>query len=124
MARPKANIVSAKAISKQVPKMYSTENVPTPDKIIKGHLFVGACDWYIVEYDAETDVAFGFAHLGDDTCAEWGYISIAELRKSTVPCNIYLNGQVIAFRQPVEWDRYWNPKKANQIDKIVRSRGC
>ena len=52
--------------------------------IVHLHYFIGACDWYISERDIDEDgegqiQAFGYANLGDDDCAELGYISIKEI---------------------------------------------
>ena len=64
-----------------IPPHYATESTPAEDKMICARLFAlaSAATWYIAEYDPEDLVAFGYADLGDPTCAEWGYISIAEL---------------------------------------------
>ena len=64
-----------------IPPLYATESTPAEDKVICARLFAlaSAATWYIVEFDPEEQVAFGYADLGDPTCAEWGYVSIAEL---------------------------------------------
>jgi len=36
---------------KQIPELYETENTPLKDKLIYLHFFIGACDWYIAEFD-------------------------------------------------------------------------
>ena len=121
MSRPAARIVSPTAIAKQVrTKLGNGDHIPVKDKIVTGHFFFRSCDWYVTEYDPATDTAFGFCHLGDDQCAEWGYVSIAELRETTVP--VRLMGHVIG-KIGAEWDRYWNPVEASKIEKIVRSGG-
>ena len=116
MSRPAALIVSPQAIAKQIRvKLGEGDNVPFEDKIILGHLFGGACDWYLTEYDKEIDMGFGFCHLGDDQCAEWGYVHVGEIREVN---------KSIHWQRRIEWDRYWSPKKATQIEKIVRCGGC
>lgn len=35
--------------------------------------------WLPTELDKEENLAFGYANLNDDSCAEWGYIGIQEL---------------------------------------------
>lgn len=85
-----------------LPKLYETENVPTGDKTIYLHFFVGPCDWYIAEYDGE-DLFFGYANLGDPQMAEWGYISYTELREA------------IAGPVQIEWDEHWTPKPFREI---------
>ena len=39
----------------------------------------GAATWFCSEFDEKTGEFFGYANLGDDTCAELGYISLQEL---------------------------------------------
>jgi len=90
----------------RLPGLYETEDVPTGEKVIYLHFFIGACDWYIAEYDGN-DLFWGYAVLGDPDMAEWGYISFRELRE-------------IKLRPGIEVDRdlYWEPKKAKEIPKI------
>jgi len=73
------------------------------------HYFVGGADWYITERDmgdgsgdATQHQAFGYANLGDDDCAEFGYISLPEL-----------------FTVNAELDLYWEPKPLSQCDKFA-----
>jgi len=91
----------------KLPKLYKTEDTPLKDKLIYLHFFIGACDWYIAEYDGE-DLFWGYAILnGDDDMAEWGYISFDELKKIKIPPGF-----------EVENDLYWEVKKASEIKKI------
>ena len=62
-----------------IPGLYKTEDISIDDKIIYLHFFIGRCDWYIAEFDG-TDIFFGYANLGDPQNAEWGYISLQELK--------------------------------------------
>jgi hypothetical protein len=72
------------------------------DATVYLHYFRDACDWYIIEKDIEPEQvqAFGWANLGDDENAEFGYIWIAEL----LECG-------------VELDLYWDPKPLWQAIK-------
>lgn len=77
------NVPSKERLDK-IPRLYATEKVPVPDKLIYLHFFIGSCDWYIAEYDGD-DTFFGYAILnGDLECAEWGYVSFAELKEVRV----------------------------------------
>lgn len=90
----------------RLPRLYDTENIPLEEKIIHLHFFIGACDWYIAEYDGD-DLFWGYANLGDDQNAEWGYISFRELRE-------------IKVRRVIEIDNdlYWKPKKFGEIRRL------
>lgn len=53
------------------------------DSLVYLHYFIGGCDWYITEKDVEDGVsqAYGYSILnGDLEMAEFGYISISELK--------------------------------------------
>ena len=91
-----------------IPRLYETENIPTEEKLIYLHFFIGGCDWYITEYDGD-DLFFGFAILNSDyEMAEWGYISFAELK------SIRIHGLEI------DCETDWTIKKASEIDLIKR----
>ncbi len=91
-----------------MPRLYETENIPTEDKLIYLHFFLGGCDWFIAEYDGD-DTFFGFAILNSDyEMAEWGYISFSELK------SISIHGIEI------DCETDWTPKPARDIDLITR----
>lgn len=73
------NIPTPERLSK-IPKLYETESIPTKEKMIYLHFFLGGCDWFVAEYDGD-DLFFGYAVLGGDwQNAEWGYTSFNELK--------------------------------------------
>jgi len=90
---------------KNVPDLYSTEDVSCKDKLIYLHFFIGASDWYIAEVSHEDfDLMFGYCILnGDMEMAEWGYISLSELAAINV--------------RGIEVDRdlYWDITKFSSI---------
>lgn len=89
-----------------IPGFYQTEKIPTPQKVIHMHFFLGRSSWYVAEFDGE-DLFFGFAVLnGDYECAEWGYFSLEEL----VEINIQ------GFQ--IDRDLHWKPTPAGEIEAI------
>ena len=64
-----------------VPVLYSTEKTLLQEKLVHEHWVFPPCNfhWLIAELDAEKKLAFGWAFLNDEQCAEWGYISISEI---------------------------------------------
>jgi hypothetical protein len=70
--------------SPSLPALYSTEDVPVEEKMIvqKWEMASIGFYWLIAEYDPKEQLAFGYANLNDNQCAEWGYISIKELEES------------------------------------------
>ena len=94
-----------------IPTLYSTEGVQTKNKVIQAHFFLGGCDWFIAEI--KEDLMFGFCILNSDyEMAEWGYVSLEELK------SIRVDGWL-----EVDFDCYWNPKPANQVEKICIAQG-
>ena len=92
----------------KIPLFYETENISAEEKLIYIHFFIGACDWFIAEYDGD-DTFFGFAILNSDyEMAEWGYISFDELK------SILINGLEI------DCETNWTIKNASEIDLIKR----
>jgi hypothetical protein len=81
----------------------ATEN---PIRRYLSALFHWCCDWYIAEYDGD-DLFWGYANLGDDQNAEWGYISFQELKE------IKVRGVI-----EIDNDLYWKPKKFGEIRRL------
>lgn len=90
-------LVSLGQLVSTMPKTYEQDGLGD-QAIVSLHYFTGACDWYITERDVDTDgegqiQAFGYANLGDDECAELGYISIVELIANGVELDLYFTPQ-------------------------------
>jgi len=97
---------------KGIPALYSTETIPTEDKVVYAHFRIFDSHWYVIEWDS-VDSCFAFCILnGDLQMAEWGYISFSELSK------IKALGQF-----EVEFDTYWEPKAAGEVELIRRGGG-
>lgn len=74
-----------------MPKTYETD-AQGRDALARLHYFIGGCDWWIVEKDADPDgagqvQAFGIADLGMGR--ELGYISIPELLENGAELDLY-----------------------------------
>ena len=96
----------------QLPNLYDAEDVEAMDKIIFMHLFIGGCDWYIAEYDPNERLFFGFAILnGGLDNAEWGYISLDELR------------QIKIGWLEIDRDLHWKPRRAEEVKQIAAASG-
>jgi hypothetical protein len=100
------------AVLRDLPNLYSTENVSCEGKLIHLHFFVGSCDWYLAELDhTDLTLAFGYVNLGDPQCAEWGYFDLEELANLTVTHRT-------GFQLVVERDLHWTPRPFDQIGAI------
>lgn len=69
-----------------IPNLYETDDIPADKKIIyqKWEIPQIGFYWLIAELDKKENLAFGYANLNDDTLAEWGYISLTELKENNV----------------------------------------
>lgn len=92
----------------KIPRLYETEKVSIEEKLIYLHFFIGACDWYVSEFDGD-DTFWGYAILnGDHQNAEWGYFSFAELRDYAlkgvveIDCELEATWRVKKFREIIK----------------------
>jgi len=63
----------------------------------------GRGTWWLLEYDPAERIAFGFAYLIDEACAELGDVSIDELESIPGPIGL-----------TIERDCYFSPKPLSQ----------
>lgn len=109
------NIPSTERLAR-IPRLYDyeTEHIPLQDKLIHLHFFIAGCDWYIVEYDG-TDIMWGFTILNNDLhLAEWGYISLEELKSIRVAGFMEID---------CELEEHWHIRPAIEVDKIRKAHG-
>ena len=96
-----------------IPRLYQTEHIPLKDKLVHLHMFLGGCDWYVIEYDG-TDIFWGYAILsGDYQNNELGYFSLSELKA------IKINGWL---EIDCELEEYWERRPLSEVDKISKAR--
>ena len=96
----------------KVPKLYTTANVESDDKIIWAHFFYGSTDVYVAEWDGK-DTIFNYTILNGDTMmAEWGYSSLREISKSKIELDFYWTPK--AFAEVMD-------KKPNPVQEAIES---
>lgn len=86
-----------------LPRLYATEKIPIGEKIVHIKLFTpdSSWTWLLVEYDPAEDEAFGYSYDAKyPDGAEWGYISIAELRTIRGPMKLKVERDVWFAPQP------------------------
>ena len=94
-----------------MPGLHTTKG--DKDTLVRGHFFLGSCDWFVTEYDPEDKIFFGFAILNADyEMAEWGNISLTELESLKVG----------GFME-VDYDKHWEKKPVKDVEKIVQGGG-
>ena len=93
----------------KIPALYFNEDnkIKTADQKVYMHLFMGGCDWWITEYDPESQNAYGFACLNDTMGAEWGYVHLPEVYALKM-----------GFME-VDRDRHWKVRPAKEVKEIV-----
>ena len=96
----------------RIPKLYDTEEIPVQGKEIYLHFFLGGSDWFISETNGE-DIMFGFCILNNDyEMAEWGYVSLSELR------SIKIEGWL---EVDCELEAHWNVRPAKEVEQIRKA---
>lgn len=98
---------------KETPRLYAQDGKGY-GATVWAHYFLGGNDWLVTEYNADEDVAFGWACLnGDRQNAELGYISMAELAAVAAPLRLHNVGTGQVTTVPgavrVECDLDWEP---------------
>lgn len=105
------NAPTIESLRNSIPQLYSTEHIPLKNKIIRAHIWIASCDWFVVEFDGH-DLMFCFAILnGNYRDAEWGYVSLSELME------IDIDGLQTDF------DIYWTPCPASKVRTICKAHG-
>ena len=106
-----------KEIIAKLPEMGSQENVKDPICHAKFFNPYGIGRWFIMEYDPETEIAFGYEPLFGDSNDELGSFSmkeLQELRVSTFPG--------LQPTETLERDIHFEPTKLSDIKRQYRSR--
>lgn len=86
----------------QIPKLYSTPNIPFPDKMVYLHFFLGINEWFVTEFDGENIFA-GYSTEKE----QWGHFYFDELKR--------LNHQ----GAEVDCNSFWQVKPAKEITEIT-----
>jgi len=97
-----------------IPRLYETEEIDLPQKLVHLHFFLAGSDWYAVEFDG-TELFWGFVILnGDLDNAEWGYFSFKELQSLRVAGFL---------RVDCEIEGGWVVRPAGKINSIRQAQG-
>ena len=94
-----------KEIIRRTPKLNATDGVK--DKVATAKFFnpVGRGTWYMVEYDPDLRLAFGYCELFGEY--ELGYFSLNELETLRLPLGM-----------KIERDLYFKPQKLSEITAL------
>ena len=93
----------------KLPKLSETEGEIYENLMCQVKLFspIGIGTWYIIEYDPEEDLAFGYVDLG---YPELTYFSLKELKEINLPYGL-----------KIERDRSWKPKPLAKVEKAHKA---
>ena len=94
-----------KAVIEKIPPLYSQDHIPLAEQTVHVHYFYGNCDWYILEYDPETGIAFGAASLGYGY--ELGSMDLVEM------------GTTPAGYTAIEREVDWQPRAVKDIPALA-----
>jgi hypothetical protein len=91
-------------IRAKLPKLYSTENIDTEDKILVVKFFTPDAQWtwYAVEFDGD-DTFFGFVQGMEE---EWGNFSLKELEEAMGPLGLGIERDI--FFEPTKFGELFN----------------
>lgn len=97
------------ADARKLPALYATEGVPLNEKTVGAHWFSPSMDWYAVELDPGTMLAFGYVFdRAMPECSEWGLFDLAELAPVLVK-------SAQGWPVWIERDCFWVPCKASEV---------
>lgn len=90
----------------KLPKIDDTEGTLYDDLMCMIRLFnpIGKETWYVIEYDPEEELAYGFVDLGG--YPELKIFSIKELRELKLPYGI-----------KIKRDKNWKPKPLSMVER-------
>jgi hypothetical protein len=77
-----------KAIEKQLPELYGTEEIKTADKVLVVKYFKNNFTWYAIEFDPIERIFYGYVEGMEN---EWGYFSLDELQSINVERDLYFD---------------------------------
>jgi len=78
----------------EAPKLYATDELEVKEVAVK--LFSPSMVLYVVEYDSDTRMAFGYMQNDfDTTLSEWGYSLIDELIEDGFEMDLYFKDRAI-----------------------------
>lgn len=94
-----------KEILNKLPKLYSTEEIPTENKTIVCKFFTpdSSWTWFVVEGE-ERDGDFLFFGLVQGLETEWGYFCLSELQSVKGPLGLH-----------IERDRFFKPCLVSEL---------
>jgi hypothetical protein len=90
-------------IRAQVPRLGTGDETPAGECIVWAHWFAGGSDWYLMEADWSSGMAFGWVCLNEDAQnAELGEFFLPEMEA------VLAHGGLLV----VERDLHWEPRPA------------
>lgn len=105
-----------------VPALYDTEAIDSADKIVHLHYFVAGHDWYVLELEHDSGMAFTWATSSMCPEGELGYTNLQELETITAHAPVRDGGGGFLGRLPlvVERDLYWDKKPLGEVAPRLR----
>lgn len=101
-----------KTLEKRFQEIGDQSEEKNPLVIAKFFNPAGQGTWYATEYDAETDICFGYVTgLWED---EWGYFSIKELQSVGLPFGLRIERDI--FFQEIHFDELMKQEQKYKLD--------
>ena len=99
----------SKKILEIIPGLFKTEDIPPEERLVYIHFLIEGWDWYIVEYDPEDRIFFGFVDGESVPFPEWGYIeyeNLKALRSGPVEVEIEKNWKIRPMKEVLPSHKY------------------
>jgi hypothetical protein len=88
-----------------IPELYKQSDLDQSNQMVYAHYFYGGSDWYVLEWDREENLFFGYVILNQDFFnAEYGYFSFEELDET----------------RKIELDFHWQIKPLMEIVNKIK----
>jgi hypothetical protein len=91
-----------------LPKLYETQDMPFPERVVQMHFVRENGEWFAVEYDPEERLFYGYIDVRPGP-PQWGYFGLDEIMDCWIP----------SLCPEADLDLDWKPKIAKEIPGIL-----
>lgn len=98
----------------RVPQLDETEDMALEDKVVDLHYVWPDVEWWIVERDRKTNIAFGCVCPNDSEMAKWEYVDLDVLEQLSTTIHIHTAKGWRPTHVVVKRDLAWIPRAARE----------
>jgi len=112
----------------RLPRLHTTKNIPTAEKVVGVHFFTPTIAYYMVEYCPKKQRFFGYSIVNFDfENSKWEYFSFNKMKKMKFQNRSHglyheIINSYMAFKWiEIEYNSCWTPKKIKDIPYIIKA---